>query len=145
MSRHNYVTPSQADAEQIRKALPNLANALRDGHDFHLNFGRDFALEVHSDLRQSVLLYLTALARGEPVAVIPLASQMTTQGAADHLNVSRPHLIKLLERGEIPFEMVGKHRRIKFEDVMTYRNKRSQGRRELLQSLTAEDEAQGLT
>jgi excisionase family DNA binding protein len=61
---------------------------------------------------------------------------MTTQQAADFLNVSRPYLIKLLEQGEIPYIKVGSHRRIRFEDLMEYKQQRNSKRREGLKELT---------
>ena len=63
---------------------------------------------------------LSAMAKGKPVAIMPLAMELTTQAAADHLGCSRPHLIKLLESGEIPFTKVGRHRRVRYEDVVKF-------------------------
>jgi excisionase family DNA binding protein len=54
------------------------------------------------------------------VSVIPQAAEVTTAVAADMLGCSRPHLVKLLEDGKIPYKLVGRHRRIKFEDVKKY-------------------------
>ena len=72
------------------------------------------------------------IAKGDTVTLVPLARQLTTQEAADLLNVSRPHLIKLLERGELPFGMAGTHRRISLSDVLDYKAQRDIGRREAL-------------
>lgn len=58
--------------------------------------------------------------------VVPLHAEMTTQQAANILNVSRPYLIKLLEKGELAFTKVGNHRRIRFEDLMVFRQKMKQ-------------------
>lgn len=67
---------------------------------------------------------LAELAEGNAVKVIPIHAEVTTQEAADVLNVSRPHVVKLLETGELPFHKTGKHRRIRFADLMDYKAKR---------------------
>lgn len=64
------------------------------------------------------------LAHGRAVSVIPADTMLTTNEAADFIGMSRPHLLKLLERGEIPFVMVGTHRRIAFQDLVKYREAR---------------------
>lgn len=66
---------------------------------------------------------LEAMSKGKIVSLVPVATEVTTQKAAEILNCSRPYLIKLLENGEINYTKVGKHRRIRFEDVMSYKKK----------------------
>jgi excisionase family DNA binding protein len=78
------------------------------------------------------------LSRGRGVAILPVGMELTTQQAAELLNVSRPFLIQMLEHGEVPFHMVGTHRRIRLEDVLAYRRSRSEGRRQALRQLTEE-------
>lgn len=84
------------------------------------------------------------LGRGDAVSIVPVHKQLTTQQAADLLNVSRPHLISLLESGKIPFTKTGRHRRIKFGDLMTYKRKRDAERRTQLAKLTRLSEEYGL-
>lgn len=59
--------------------------------------------------------------KGNAVAIVPVGSELTTQQAADLLDISRPHLVKLLARGELPYRMVGTHRKIRAREVLRYR------------------------
>jgi excisionase family DNA binding protein len=84
------------------------------------------------------------LANGEGVTVMPDSAELTTQQAADFLNVSRPYLIKLLESGEIPFRLVGTHRRVRFRDLHEYRNRDDLERRRAADELTRLSQDLGL-
>lgn len=78
---------------------------------------------------------LGSLAQGKAVALVPKELDVTTQQAAQFLNVSRPYLIRLLEQGKMPFHMVGTHRRIRFADVLEYKEDRAKTSKEKLKSL----------
>ncbi len=78
---------------------------------------------------------ISYIAQGKAISIAPADSELTTQQAADILNVSRPHLVKLVEEGEIPHVKVGKHRRVKLTDIMAYRETRKKVRREALGEL----------
>jgi excisionase family DNA binding protein len=78
---------------------------------------------------------LNELAAGNAVKVVPVHAELTTQEAADMLNVSRPHLVKLLEEGALPFHKVGKHRRVRFADLMQFKSARDQASEEALRQL----------
>ena len=84
------------------------------------------------------------LARGNAVTVIPIQAELTTQVAADLLNVSRPFLIRLLESGEIPFHYVGSHRRVRFKDVMDYKHRRDRDRQMAIDDLARVSQEIGL-
>jgi excisionase family DNA binding protein len=83
------------------------------------------------------------LASGQAVALVPAHKQLTTQQAADILNVSRPYLVQLLDRGEIPYTRKTKHRRIRFDDLMAYKRQRDAERFQGLRELTQMSEALG--
>lgn len=74
---------------------------------------------------EALKLIVHALARGQTITIIPHDKELTAQAAADLLHVSRPDVIKLLEAGELPFHRVGTHRRIRLEDVIAYRERRT--------------------
>lgn len=81
---------------------------------------------------------LEAMASGRGVTLIPQNAELTTVQAAEILNVSRPFLIKLLESNEIPYRKVGKHRRVKMEDVMAYKDRIDKERESILDALVAD-------
>jgi excisionase family DNA binding protein len=90
-------------------------------------------------LSQVLMELLRHVGSGQAVTLVPVGEMLTTQQAADILNVSRPFLISLLEREEIPHSLVGRHRRIKAEDLFAYKKKRDATRSEALSALAAED------
>ncbi|SFE82226.1 excisionase family DNA-binding protein [Spirosoma endophyticum] len=79
---------------------------------------------------------LSSMAEGKAISLIPSDSEVSTQQAADMLNVSRPYVVKLLEEGKIPFKKVGSHRRILLEDLLTYEKEQKVIRKERLRFLT---------
>jgi len=87
---------------------------------------------------------IAAMRAGRAITVAPLAQRLTTQEAADLLGVSRPTLIKLLADGRIPFEQPGRHRRIRLDDLLAYRDRRRDERGKALDELVQQTEALGL-
>lgn len=106
--------------------------------------GREHTAVVPRQAFELFLEVLGQLANGNAVTIIPVRAELTTQQAADLLNVSRPHLVEILERGEIPFRRVGSHRRIAAADVLAYRKRDEARRRGVMDELTAEAQKLGL-
>ncbi len=91
--------------------------------------------------RQAIYLLrdlLAEMAKGNAVTIVPTQAELTTQQAANILNVSRPHLVKLLEDGEIPFTKIGTHRRVRYQEIIDYKQTRDQESHNKLDELTAQ-------
>ena len=84
---------------------------------------------------------LAELGQGNSVALTPIRAELTTQQAAELLGVSRPHLVKLLEQGALPFRKVGAHRRVKFSDLAAYRSGGASNNKEPFMKLDSIDDA----
>ncbi len=87
---------------------------------------------------------LAELAEGNAVKVVPVHAELTTQEAADMLNVSRPHLVKLLEEGALPFHRAGKHRRVRFADLMQFKVQRDQASEDAMAALAKQAQELGM-
>lgn len=92
-------------------------------------------VELPTSALRLLLDVLAELAAGNAVEVVPVHAELTTQEAADLLNVSRPHLIKLLEDGKLPFHRAGKHRRVRFADIMAFKEQRDKASQEAMAEL----------
>ena len=100
--------------------------------------GREETIELPASAVRLLVEILEDMASGHAVTIVPQNAELTTQQAADFLNVSRPFLIQLLEEKKIPFRMVGTHRRVRFEDVLGYKEAIDAERRKVLDELAAE-------
>ena len=87
---------------------------------------------------------LKAMSQGKYISMVPVATEVTTQKAAEMLGCSRPHLVKLLEEGKIEYTLVGRHRRIKFEDVLKYRDQMKKEQKQHIIDIMNADEETGL-
>lgn len=87
---------------------------------------------------------LKEMSQGKPISIVPVATEVTTQAAAEMLGCSRPHIVKLLETGKIPFVKVGKHRRIKYEDIISYKKEMKAEQVRLISEIMENDEKDGL-
>jgi excisionase family DNA binding protein len=87
---------------------------------------------------------LKEISQGNPISIVPIATEVTTQAAAEMIGCSRPHIVKLLEEEEIPYTKVGKHRRIKYEDIVNYKKAMKMRQKKNIQRLMELDEKSGL-
>lgn len=139
--------PTAQEAALAQETSRKLAAVLGSAATVPARFGaapRDTkTMELPASAVRLLLDILEHMARGDAVTLMPVHAELTTQQAADLLNVSRTHLIHLLEAGEIPHRMVGTHRRVRAEDVLRYRRETERKRRAALDELTAHDQALG--
>lgn len=143
------VAPTEADALLARESSRLLAprglgrrssvriQLLDDGEEAE-------AVVVPTSAVRLFLHLLTEMSHGNAVTLIPTHAELTTQQAADLLNVSRPYVVKLLDEGKIPSRTVGKYRRVRFDDLMAYKRKDDETRAKVLDQLTAEAQELGM-
>lgn len=144
--------PDEQTAKQAGEAvrhLNGLSGADLSGFASVLLVGDGSAQEpIKVDLpRRAVRIIidvLTELAKGNAVTVVPVRAELTTQQAADILNVSRPYLVGLLDEGKIPHRMVGNRRRVPLPDLLEYKRVDDAYRATILDELTKEAERIGL-
>ncbi|RMH77840.1 MAG: DNA-binding protein [Actinomyces sp.] len=105
---------------------------------------RRLSLRVPESVVRLFEAVLTETAKGNAVAVVPVPTELTTQQAADLMNVSRPYLVKLLDRGDIPHRRVGNRRRVELSDLLDYMRAEAERQRAVADELTAEAERLGL-
>ena len=141
------VTPSKADAALAKESGQRLA--------VHLGHASGLRLEVKTGTTSEELVLplsalrlllraLTELGQGNAVTLTPIRAELTTQQAADLLNVSRPHLVKLLDEGAVPSRKVGTHRRVLLEDLLKYKEEFQARRHAALDELQALSQDLGL-
>lgn len=96
------------------------------------------AVELPTSALRLLVDILSELAEGNAVKVVSIHAELTTQEAADMLNVSRPHVVKLLESGTLPFHKAGKHRRVRFADLMAYKTAQERTSAAAMEELAAQ-------
>jgi excisionase family DNA binding protein len=133
------------NAEQLRTIV---ASQIREGEPTTLSLalesGEVQTVTLAPALTASLLEMFRLVSSGRGFRMIPVEAELTTQQAADLLNVSRPFLVKLLEEGEIPFAKTGRHRRVRANDLFAYKEKRDAARSDALSDLAVMDAEGGL-
>jgi len=147
MLTYRQLPPSEREAVIARTSTQLLARYAREDQSLTVQVtdaDHDEPIELPAGAVTLLLDILGAMASGQGVTIIPEDAELTTVQAADILHVSRPFLIKLLEAGQIPYRRVGKHRRIRMEDVMNYKRAIDQQREAVLDQLVAEAQEQDM-
>ena len=139
--------PTEADSSVAKETSRLLASRLKKGAPMQLRIlddGAQATVKLPAPAVGLLLRILEEMARGNAVTIIPVHAELTTQEAADMLNLSRPTLIDLLEAGKIEYRRVGTHRRVKFEALMKYKRQADEARRAALTALAAYDQELGI-
>jgi excisionase family DNA binding protein len=142
------ILPSAADAVLAKETSRVLASHIRNNDPMELRIPDDPSPEGMVKLPLSaarmLVRILEEMARGNAVTLIPVRAELTTQEAAEMLNISRPSLIQLLDEGKIDYRRVGTHRRVRFEGLMKYKRAVEAARRAALEELAAYDQELGI-
>jgi excisionase family DNA binding protein len=147
MITYRQLPPSEKESTTARISKQLLARYAREDQPLTLRVidaDHDEPIELPAGAVTLLMDILGAMAAGQGIMLIPENAELTTVQAADILNVSRPFLIKLLEEGVIPYRKVGKHRRIRLEDVMNYKKAIDQQREDILDQLADDAQKQNM-
>src|SRR5438552_2215686 len=139
--------PSEAEAVLARETSQLLTSRAQVGKPLRLRLLDDPAkgiVKIPASAVRMLIHILEEMAQGNAVTLIPVHAELTTQEAADMLNISRPSLIQLLDEGKIEFRRVGTHRRVRFEALMEYKRQADTERRKVLKQLAAYDQELGI-
>ena len=135
--------PSERDAALADRAGRALEALIEGTQPVSARFD-DQTVDLPAPALRLLREILDWMAQGKGVALTPLHAELTTREAAKLLQVSRTHMVQLLDEGRIPCRMVGSHRRVRAEDILAWSRETELRRREALDGLTAHDEKLGL-
>lgn len=139
--------PRDPDADLAREAARTLSSHLTTAGPLVLRLAggsSDETIQLPAPAAQLLVRLLDEMAKGNAVTVLPVRAELTTQEAAQLLNISRPTLIQLLDQGALPHRRVGTHRRVRFDAVMAYKRRLHDDRKAALAELAAYDQEIGL-
>jgi excisionase family DNA binding protein len=137
--------PSEAEVALAKETSRVLASHLQDADPVQLRIPEgETTLALPASAVRLLVNILEEMARGNAVTLIPVHAELTTQQAADMLNISRPSLIQLLEEKKLEYRRVGTHRRVGFEGLMKYKRQQETARRKVLAELAAYDQELGI-
>ena len=136
--------PTTTEAEIAKKSSRLLAACIGDGDTARLKVvDNNGVIEVPISALRLLVEILGQMAQGNGVTLMPVHALLTTQEAADFLNVSRPHVVKLVDTEQLPAQRIGTHRRIRFEDLLKYRQESFDARKRILAGMTKEAQEDG--
>ena len=101
-------------------------------------------VNLPDEVFQVLTRVVAAMKNGKAITLAPVSRRLTTSQAAEMLGISRPTLIKLLDEHEIPYEQPGRHRRIRLDDMLAYRDRRRHERRSILDEMTRQAVQDGM-
>ena len=131
--------PTERESDLARESCRLLAASIGRAKEARLRVvDRNQTITVPVSALRLLVEILAQMAEGNAVTIVPYHAELTTQQAADFLNVSRPYLVGVLERGELVYRKVGTHRRIMFKDLLAYRERTKAARRKALDELAGE-------
>ena len=137
--------PSEAEAALAKESIRVLASHLQDADPVQLRIpAAETSVPLPASAVRLLVNILEEMARGNAVTLIPVHAELTTQQAADMLNISRPSLIQLLDEKKLEYRRVGTHRRVGFEGLMKYKRQQESARRRVLAELAAYDQELGI-
>lgn len=144
----DFTIPTQDEKSMAHKASQSIIThirKIRDDEVLRLRFeDEQDPIEMPTLALHLLNKVLLEIAKGNAVTIIPMHAELTTQDAATLLNVSRPHLIKLLNKGELKFHLAGTHRRINASDLKAYMDRRDGEREEGMAALARFAQEDGL-
>jgi excisionase family DNA binding protein len=132
------VAPTKAEAQLASDSGRRLARYAQRDLKLQIAGKRGEAITLPASAVRLLVRLLSEMAAGNAVTLVPIHVELTTQQAAEALGVSRPFLVNLLDKGRIPFRKVGTHRRVRFSDLMAYRQKTDRKRLKALDELAAQ-------
>lgn len=141
---HLPTQPEMEEAKVSSRMLSKYADADRVQMSLRGSNGQAEDLVLPGPVLQLLLDILSEMAKGNAISLVPIHHELSTQEAANLLNISRPHLVSLLEKGELPFRKVGAHRRVLAKDVLEYKARVSGLRQTALDELTALSQEHGM-
>jgi excisionase family DNA binding protein len=141
---HLPTTPEIEAAKQSSRMLSKYADADRVQLTLRANNGAAEDLVLPGQVMQLLLDIVSEMAKGNAISLVPIHHELSTQEAANLLNVSRPHLVSLLEKNELPYRKVGAHRRVLASDVLAYKASLLDKRNKALDELTAMSQELGM-